>query len=68
MDPANFQNMAGRVQAGGMQGNQAQGMQQKDQNFLVQQHVLSQLRTQGPFQGWQATVQINERANKIYQM
>jgi hypothetical protein len=55
-------------QAGGQMGR-AMPQQMAGQMSLshpsVQQHILEMLNSQGPFSGWQASINIRERAGQI---
>jgi len=60
--------MAGQMggQMGGMMPHQMGGGQMNNgPNPQVQHHILQALQAQGPFTGWQASVNIRERAGQI---
>ena len=55
------------MQAGHKPVPQMQG-QQKNETQALLKHVAQALQAQGAFTGWRETVQIQERAMKVYQM
>lgn len=44
------------------------GEKPTEQDLLIQRHVLSVLRAQEPYKGWQARLEVTERAMKICQL
>lgn len=78
MNPVPYQNNPGGPGAmpqqpapppGDGQGGQIATAQQNEERFkLLLKRVLQRLHSQGPFGGWQESVAIQERANKIYQL
>jgi hypothetical protein len=68
MNPSNFQNMGG-MGMGMQQQEMAQNqLQDRQNNQQIQRHVLQLLQNQKVPAGWQQSVQIQDRAMKIYQL
>ena len=67
MNPQNFQNMGG-MPAADFQTTPQQNAQPRGLDTGIQRHVYQYLQNQGAFVGWQAGVNIQERAIKIHQM
>src|SRR5436190_4925858 len=68
MNPANFANHGGAMPAGHKQVPQMQGQQKNESAQMLMKHVAQALQGQGPLTGWRATVPIQERVGKVYQM
>ncbi|KAL4792411.1 hypothetical protein BDV19DRAFT_251406 [Aspergillus venezuelensis] len=67
MNPANFPNVNGVMNAGVKPPGQMQGIPRQDFQHVLNS-VAHALGTQGPFTGWRAEVSVRDRTFKVHQM
>ncbi|KAL2836351.1 hypothetical protein BJY01DRAFT_58726 [Aspergillus pseudoustus] len=68
MNPANFPNVNGVMNAGAKPPGQMQGHPKNDNMQYMLANVAHSLQAQGPFSGWRAEVSVRDRTFKVHQM